>query len=500
MAALAAAEAAAQPGDVGAALDGDLAALDGGLENPDDRRNRVGEFVETHFTDIVPAAYVTPAVDVCCQYEDQLRDLFAEPNLVVAQEDAEDPTLRQRVENAVTVAANDDTIAGLSDDRDELQATAERNETEVIPATEAELATVRATEVRERAGLAADEAENAVVAEDLGTVRELQANFDRLKAEHGTIGALQMLLEGENALQNPEMRAIVQRTIGTAHSLVTALPGREDVVTRLLDGANLNLGAATNAAAFADFLSAVDASEELSDEEKEALRQVLNAGDEVQTGGDANDTFEYGAIETYVDENGEVQERRVPLQPGQRVPFGDGHELGLDENGQRKAWIRTEIGTYETDLPDNATDQDMGRIIRTVQLRAKLHELNAASIFFNDVDALEYGGGQVEVHPDHFDTTDRFLDVVVRNQALAGNQLLGAEDLSQIDYLMQFHDRRGDLGGADVDPERVLGDYEAQGIVEENGTLNWDRFAELVDANRANRYAESDFEHNREAA
>lgn len=113
------------------------------------------------------------------------------------------------------------------------------------------------------------------MAEGVSTARELQARFNELRDEHGTVGALELLLEGEYSVQNEEMRAIVQRTIGTARSLVTALPGREDVVTRLLDGANLNLGAATNAGAFADFLTAVNASEDLSEAEKQTLREVV---------------------------------------------------------------------------------------------------------------------------------------------------------------------------------------------------------------------------------
>ena len=135
----------------------------------------------------------------------------------------------------------------------------------------------------------------------------------------------------------------------------------------------------------------------------------------------------------------------------------------------------------------------MGDIIRTVQLRAKLHELNVASIFFDDVGALEFGGGRIDVHPDHYPVTERFLQTVVSNRALAGNDILDGNDLSQIDYLLQFHDRRGDLGDADLDPERIREDYLAQGIINANGTVNWDRFTELVDRNRSSYLNETGY-------
>lgn len=312
MAALAAAEAAAHSGDVDAALAGELAALDGDIESPDARSTRLEGFVSEHFGDIVPAEFVIPAVAVCCEYEDQIRELFGEPNLMVAQEDAEDPSLRQRIEETVEVAINDETIVALTDDERTETARLERQETDLVPASQAECAAVEAAhpeiavpltedersaalvtaEVRTtqlgadlgqaerrrdqyRAQANAELADEAEIAEDLNTIEGLQARFNELKAQHGTVGALELLLEGENALQNEEMRAIVQRTIGTARSLVTALPGREDVVTRLLDGANLNLGAATNAGAFADFLTAVNASEDLSEAEKQTLREVV---------------------------------------------------------------------------------------------------------------------------------------------------------------------------------------------------------------------------------
>ena len=215
---------------------------------------------------------------------------------------------------------------------------------------------------------------------------------------------------------------------------------------------------------------------------------------EPKTGGDANDVYTHGAIETYIDpDTGEQRERRVPLPKDQRVPFTEEAELGYDKIGNRMAFVRTRVGPYRTELPENATDRDIGDILRTVQLRAKLHELNITHIFFPDVTLAERGGGEMVVHPWHRDITEQFLGAVVGNRALAGNHLLSQSDLDKIPYVMQFHDRKGDYGIADVNPEQTVEDYRAQGIIDQSGVLNWERFTALVMANRANLYTEANF-------
>ncbi len=165
----------------------------------------------------------------------------------------------------------------------------------------------------------------------------------------------------------------------------------------------------------------------------------------------------------------------------------------MDAEGDRVAWVQTEVGEYRTELPDNATDRDMGDIVRTVQLRAKLHALNIAHIVYPDVTIEERGGGEMVVHPWHRTVTEKFLGIVVSNRALAGNHLLDQTDLNKIPYLMQFHDRKADYGIVDVNPEQTIADYRAQGIIDQSGVFNWERFEALVMANRANLYSEANF-------
>lgn len=215
---------------------------------------------------------------------------------------------------------------------------------------------------------------------------------------------------------------------------------------------------------------------------------------EPKTGGDANDVYTRGAIETYLDPaTGKQRERRVPLPKDQRIPFTDEAELGFDSVGNRTAFVRTKVGAYHTELPENATDRDIGDILRTVQLRAKLHEINIAHIFFPDVTFAERGGGEMVIHPWHHDITEQFLGTVVGNRALAGNSLLTQSDLDKIPYLMQFHDRKGDYGIADINPEQTVEDYRKQGIIDKGGALDWEQFSALVMANRSRLYSEANY-------
>ncbi len=121
---------------------------------------------------------------------------------------------------------------------------------------------------------------------DLQTVKELQSNFEQLKAERGTIAALQTLI-GPDGVKSPEMRAIVTRVLATAQALQQALPGKPEVVERLLNTANLDLSAGNASQIFAGFLAEADKSEDLTEDEKDTLRAVIGASDrDINTGSD----------------------------------------------------------------------------------------------------------------------------------------------------------------------------------------------------------------------
>lgn len=237
----------------------------------------------------------------------------------------------------------------------------------------------------------------------------------------------------------------------------------------------------------------------VSDATQQAVAESLGITlpkEEPKTGGDVNDLYAKGGTETYTDENGEKQTRAIPLPKDARVPFTEESELGFDQRGNKTAWVQTQGGEFQVKLPDNPTDRELGDILRTTQLRGKLHALNIAHIVYPDVTIEERGGGPITVQPWHYAITNQFLETVVSNRAVAGNNLLSQSDLDKIPYVMQFHDRKGDAGIADVNPEQTVEDYRAQGIIDKSGALDWERFNALVMANRSNLYTEANFKAN----
>jgi hypothetical protein len=74
--------------------------------------------------------------------------------------------------------------------------------------------------------------------------------------------------------------------------------------------------------------------------------------------------------------------------------------------------------------------------------------------------------------------------------AMAGynGELLDQSDLGRIPYLMQFQNEKGDAVIGDVNPDQMRADYRRQGVLNKDGTLNWDRFAAMIETNRNGLY------------
>lgn len=316
-----------------------LAELDSS-ESPDKRQVRLGDFVDTYFADIMPSAARPLAIAECSAFEDDCRMLFDEPSLELSEEDASDPELKERigqkiVANSAELIEKNEIVTSLEDSQrgDEAKRTktaeirekgkAKRLDLEAenptIPTDETERVALQqqtvsltnkiqntADEVKstadvaeaklnqETAGRQNDQAnlnrehqQEFEINRDLNTVKELQANFDQIRAEKGTIGALRELL-GENGVKSPEMRAVVQRVLSTAVTIQKSVPGKSEVVTRMLNQSNINLAAASPIQIFAGFLAEADKSNELTDDEKAQIRRVIGQSEkDFQTGTDA---------------------------------------------------------------------------------------------------------------------------------------------------------------------------------------------------------------------
>ena len=216
----------------------------------------------------------------------------------------------------------------------------------------------------------------------------------------------------------------------------------------------------------------------------------------VVTGSDMQSVFEQGASIRRVrdPETGAVREERIPLQPGEFVPIREGQSLGLTETGERALKINNEVGRFVTLLPTNAGPEDLVSFGIAAQMIAGLHEMNMADIFYPGRSLLERGGGMIEVRmPGDFNRSQRLCQIFFGNLAGYDGKLLSQTDLAKIPYLMQFHSAKGDHVIGDINPEQMRADYEAQGIVDETGAVNWRRFEALITANRTGLYVEENF-------
>jgi hypothetical protein len=262
-----------------------LTELDG-AETPAARTSRLSQFVETHFADICPPEHRDAATDRCFYFEDQYRDLFGEADLKLSADDAADPELKREIENIVAIAANDQAIAERKAETTPKAETVAANAAK-IEAGKADIVAQEAKTSALHTRAERREAKEQDVDGDLATVRQLQAEFNRLKAERGTIAALQTLLE-PGRLTSPEMKAKVQNAVATAQALINAIPGKSGVMTRILDQSNIDLAASSPVQVFAGVLAEADSSTELSDDEKAQIRRVLGQSEgDFQTGSDA---------------------------------------------------------------------------------------------------------------------------------------------------------------------------------------------------------------------
>jgi len=260
----------------------------------------------------------------------------------------------------------------------------------------------------------------------------------------------------------------------------------------LANTVTLNLRSNNQAEIYADVFARINAGIADEDRRREVRAQVeaqlgiKSFPAKAKTGGDVNDIYKRGyGVESYIDENGEVQERKIEIGPGFEAEYKDGHRLGVDAQGDRYISILTTVGRrFKVKLPENALDREMGDIIRTVETRALLHTMNMVKPFYPSVTINEYDGGEMDVQPSDYSSTERFLEATLGNRAWAGNALLSTGDANQILYLLQFQNEKSDAVQGDVNPDQIRADFTRQGAMNKDGTIDWERFTSMIEANR----------------
>jgi hypothetical protein len=204
-----------------------------------------------------------------------------------------------------------------------------------------------------------------------------------------------------------------------------------------------------------------------------------------KTGSDINDIYKKGVGTKRVrdPETGKLREERMYLRPGEDVEIRDNQFVGLSDTNEPIMKIIGEH-SYTADLPDNPTDQDMTMYGMTTQWIAKLNDVNMAEIFFPH-SVMERGGGHINLNmPNDFNLAQKLSQIFFGAMAGYNGELLDQSDLDRIPYLMKFQNQKGDSVIGDVNPEQLRADYQRQGIIGKDGNLNWERFGQMIAANR----------------
>ena len=208
---------------------------------------------------------------------------------------------------------------------------------------------------------------------------------------------------------------------------------------------------------------------------------------EVTTGSEMTDVFEkgVGSQEVRDPETGEIRIETLYLQPGEFAPLNDNQSIGLTESGDRAMRFDEEVGSFTVILPDNATSEDMAMYGLAGQMMSQLHDVNMAEMIYPGRNMLERGGGVLDIRlPDDFNPTQQLCQIFFGEFAGYDGTLLNQSDLDRIPYLMQFQNEKGDAVIGDVNPDQMRADYQRQGIIDANGSFDWDRFAGMVEGNR----------------
>ncbi|WP_306046562.1 hypothetical protein [Nioella sp. MMSF_3534] len=382
-------------------------------------------------------------------------------------------------------------IAAAADERDEvaLELAAETEVAETaaeVSATEAEASATEEAETNEesyRALLGSVEYRNASNAEKIA-----------MMSNHPDV---------------PESERAKWQSFGRILSIAAAAPEDHAVIATRLNQLDLSQGAPDPvgfARAFIFDSPNSQLSSGISEATQAAIAETLGIERpalDVTTGSDMTDVFENGVgTRTVVDpETGETREEPIFLQPGEFEEIRDGQSIGLTPTGDRAMRFEEEAGDFTIRLPDNATAEDMALYGLTGQMMSRLHAVNMGEIFFPGRSQLERGGGTLDIRmPGDFHRAQRLSQIFFGGLAGHDGELLDQSDLNRIPYLMQFQNERGDAVIGDVDPERMMADYRQQGLVDASNQLDWDRFAEMVEANRMNLWTEENFSHTAQAA
>lgn len=250
---------------------------------------RLAEWAEAGFPELEPAEHVAAAVEAFQTDERQF-----DPSYDVTTEDPADieEDIRLLLELKAAETRNNSIAAQIEDGvPEQIPADAGNESPLLVRETKLEAISTEAQAIEAQKQETAVEREGRTA--ELG---ELQEVFNQLRNEGlGTRKALRQVIA---QAKHPEIKQRLNAILSKVALLQLALPGKPDVVNQLLNTAGLNLAATTVTGSFAGFMAAAETNEALTDQDRAALRQIIDSGERrLRTGTQVRNT----ALRTAVD-------------------------------------------------------------------------------------------------------------------------------------------------------------------------------------------------------
>ncbi len=344
-------------------------------ETPEERIGRLREFIDQYCADLnIPPDRMEAVVLECKNYEDQTRFGWSDPDLQIGAEDVE--AVRDKILNLVPPI--EERRAQVV--RNEEKSTRNTNSIDRNSTTKSSVGVKSNGEI---------ERQNLI---GIKTLDDLQSSFETLRqTEGGTLGALRTLLAPPpEGVDDPQVREVVQKVFNVAQALQDAVPGKPEVVARLLNACSINFAASQPAEIFSGFLTAAEQSDQLDAAEVTALREVLadprldgdiRDGRDVRLAGRATKQVidpETGAV---------VDEEYLYTSPQNYAPVRPG--VGTYMDGDRQVLFLIDSGKTRdiTGLPDQYIT-----ILAEVWTYYEAAQEYGATGFLESLGAMHYGG------------------------------------------------------------------------------------------------------------
>ncbi len=342
---------------------------------------------------------------------------------------------------------------------------------------------------KEAAGVVEEKA--AVKEASLETYREVVASLGEIPNTQ-KIG---LLLSEEHSSKIPNSELVKLHALQSILTIADSVPQDAPIVRQRLNQLDFSNGVSDPVSFARSFLfdgpdshlksGVSDATQDAIAVQLGIVRHKFSA----KTGGDVNDIYKKGIGTKMVrdPETGELREEPVHLEAGEDVEIREGQYIGLSDTNEPMMKIVGEH-TYTSDLPKNPTDHDMTMYGLATQWLAKLNDVNMAEMFFPH-SVMERGGGHIKLNmPDDFQRAQKLSQIFFGAMAGYNGELPRQTDLDKIPHLMQFQNEKGDAVLGDVNPDQMRADYQRQGIIAKDGTLDWDLFERMIAANRNGLY------------